>query len=69
MPDPVREKSQLSSALQFRPWPIWDPVPWLIDILDRRQLLEIGKVQLQLHRETLTAQLRAAEQIEKILGR
>ena len=68
MREPVREDRQLSSALQFRPWPIWDPVPWLIDVLDRRQLLEIGRVQLQLHREILTAQLKAAEQIEKVLG-
>lgn len=58
----------LSSALQFRPWPIWDPVPWLIDILDKRQLIEIGRIQLQLHRESLASQLKAAEAIEKVLG-
>jgi hypothetical protein len=63
------EARALSSALQFRPWPIWDPVPWLIDILDKRQLLEIGRIQLQLHREILNAQLKAAEGIDKALGR
>jgi hypothetical protein len=69
MADSEREARGLSSALQFRPWPIWDPVPWLIDILDQRQLIEIGRIQLQLHRETLTAQLKAAEAIERVISR
>jgi hypothetical protein len=62
-------KQHLSSALQFRPWPIWDPVPWLIDVLDKRQLVEIGRIQLELHQESLKAQLKAAEAIQKVIGR
>lgn len=62
-------KHELASALRFRPWPIWDPVPWLIDILDKRQLVEIGRIQLELHQENLKAQIKAAEAMQKVLGR
>jgi hypothetical protein len=58
------------SRLEFRPWPHADPVPWpyLIDILEQRQILEIAKVQVQLHKEVLQAQLKAAELVEKAIG-
>jgi hypothetical protein len=67
MADSARETRGLSSTLQFRPWPIWDPVPWLIDTLDKGQLIEISRIQLQLYRENLTAHLKAADAIEKVL--
>lgn len=58
------------SRLEFRPWPHADPVPWpyLIDILEQRQILEIAKIQVGLHRDMLQAQLKAAELVEKALG-
>jgi hypothetical protein len=58
------------SRLEFRPWPHADPVPWpyLIDILEQRQILEIAKIQVQLHTEVLRAQLKAAEAVEKAIG-
>ena len=58
------------SRLEFRPWPHADPVPWpyLIDILEQRQILEIARIQVQLHKDMLQAQLRAAEQVEKAIG-
>jgi hypothetical protein len=61
---------KLASHLEFRPRYHVDPVPWpyLIDILDRRQILEIAKVQVSLHRDMLQAQLRATEQVEKIIA-
>lgn len=58
------------SRLEFHPWPHADPVPWpyLIDILEQRQILEIARVQVQLHKDMLQAQLRAAEAVEKAIG-
>ena len=67
MPDTPR---QLSSRLDFRPLPHVDPVPWpyLIDILEQRQIVEIARIQVQLHKEVLQAQLKATEAIEKGLA-
>lgn len=58
------------SRLEFRPFPHADPVPWpyLIDILDKRQILEIAKVQVQLHEDLLRAQLKATEAVQKAIG-
>ncbi|MBL8772626.1 MAG: hypothetical protein JNK30_14685 [Phenylobacterium sp.] len=58
------------SRLEFRPWPHADPVPWpyLIDILDKRQILEIAKVQVQLHEDMLRAQLKAVDAVQKAIG-
>jgi hypothetical protein len=59
------------SRLDFIPkWHV-DPVPWpyLIDILDQRQIVEIAKIQLELHTANLRAQLDAAEAIKKTIGR
>lgn len=59
----------LSSSMQFRPWPIWDPVPWLIDILEREQLIQLARIQLRVQKEGLEAQLKAIQEIEKVIGR
>jgi hypothetical protein len=66
----MSETQRLSSRLDFRPMPHADPVPWpyLIDILEQRHLVEIARVQVQLHKEVLQAQLKATELIEKTLG-
>jgi hypothetical protein len=69
MKEPMGDARGLSSAMQFRPWPIWDPVPWLIDLLEREQLVQIARVQLRVHRENLENQMKAIQEIEKILGR
>lgn len=62
--------AQRLSRLEFYPWPHADPVPWpyLIDILEQRQILEIAKIQVQLHKDMLQAQLKAAELVEKAIG-
>ena len=44
------------------------PWPYLIDILEQRQILEIARVQVQLHKEVLQAQLKATEAVEKAIG-
>ena len=66
----MSEKERLASRLEFRPFPHWDPVPWpyLIEILEQRHIVEIARVQLQLHKEHLQSQLKATEAIEKTLG-
>ena len=58
------------SRLEFRPWPHADPVPWpyLIDILDKRQIFEIAKVQIQLHEDMLKAQLKAVDAVQKAIA-
>jgi hypothetical protein len=66
----MSQPERLASRLDFRPIPIWDPVPWpyLVDILDNRQIVEIARIQVQLHRETMQAHIRATEAFEKVLS-
>lgn len=60
---------RLSPMLQFRPWPIWDPVPWwILRSLDERIVRELAVVQLETQREVLQAQMKSIERAVKILG-
>jgi len=41
----------LSQVLRFRPWPQGDPVaPWLVDLLDKVQLVRLAAVELELNK-------------------
>jgi hypothetical protein len=59
----------LPSILRFRPWPGGDPVaPWLVDQLDKDQLVQLAKVGLELNQAVLQAQLKANAQALEIIG-
>ncbi|HLR05701.1 MAG TPA: hypothetical protein VK117_07805 [Pyrinomonadaceae bacterium] len=54
----------LAQFLQFNPFRHGDPGPWVfLTQFDRATQLQIAQVQLDLHRQTLQAQLNAANQI------
>ena len=58
----------LSQVLKFRPWPQGDPVaPWLVDLLDKVQLVRLAAVGLELNKNVLEAQLKANVQALEII--
>ena len=58
----------LSQVLRFRPWPQGDPVaPWLVDLLDKVQLVRLAAVELELNKNILEAQLKATVQALEII--
>lgn len=60
----------LSQRLQFRPVPIWDPAPdlsFLVDRLDKAQLVRLAVVGLELHKSVLEVQLKANAQVMEII--
>lgn len=59
----------LPSILRFRPWPGGDPVaPWLVDQLDKNQLVQLAQAGLELNQAVLQAQLKANTQALQIIG-
>ncbi len=64
-----QQAAALATALHWHPRPIFDPVPdWIIDRLDRVAVVNLAKVQIELGRRVLEAQLDAAKAAQKILG-
>jgi hypothetical protein len=58
----------LPQLLKFRPWPQGDPVaPWLVDLLDKAQLVRLAAVGLELNKSVLEAQLKANVQASEII--
>jgi hypothetical protein len=65
MPDTAELLPQL---LRFRPWPNGDPIaPWLVDQLDKNQLVSLAAVGLELNQSVLQAQLKANTQALAII--
>jgi hypothetical protein len=65
-----QSSAPLAQALRFRPWPQVDPVaPWLIDRLDPVQLVQLAKIELELQKQMLEAQLKATTQAIEIIGK
>ncbi len=63
-----RNPEILPQWLRFRPWPQGDPVaPWLIDRLDKAQLVRLAAVGLELNKSILEAQLKANTQAMEII--
>ena len=68
MPPPDKFEA-LSPALRFNPQWIPDPVPWWIfEVLGESQRVAVAKIQLQLVRDTLAAQMAAVEKIQGAIG-
>ena len=58
----------LSQVFRFKPWPQGDPVaPWLVDLLDKAQLVRLAAVGLELNKSVLEAQLKANVQALEII--
>jgi hypothetical protein len=61
-------KENVPQLLTFRPWPHGDPIaPWLVDQLDKNQLVSLAVVGLQLNQSILQAQLTANTQVLAII--
>jgi len=60
----IKPKLELSQQLQFIPFPQGDPVPWpFYSQFDRATQIKVATAQLDLHKQTLKAQLDAANRI------
>jgi hypothetical protein len=64
---PIQKEEQLSELFQFRPIPIYDPVPWLLKYLEKEHIFQAARVQVELQRSMLTAYGKALDQIEGVL--
>lgn len=61
-------KEILPQLFTFRPWPQGDPVaPWLVDQLDKNQLVSLAQVGLEFNQSVLQAQLKANTQALEIM--
>lgn len=62
------QKVELSELLQFRPGPIWDPGPWwVLQYLEKGQIVQVARIQLEMQRAVLAAQSKALDQIAGVL--
>jgi hypothetical protein len=64
---PIQKEEQLSELFQWRPIPIYDPVPWLLKYLEKEHIFQAARVQVELQRSMLTAYGKALDQIEGVL--
>ena len=63
------EKNEMSELLRFRPNPIFDPVPWiLIEQLEREQIMQIGRIQLEFQTVVNEAYGKAIQQVSELVG-
>lgn len=65
----LKPQERLSELFQFMPYPPYDPVPWWLLELDRDVLFEVSRIKLDLYRNTLEAQIKAADAIANVLKR
>jgi hypothetical protein len=64
----IKPKPVLAQQLQFIPFPQGDPVPWpFYSQFDRATQIKVARAQLDLHAQTLKAQLDAANKITAAL--
>ena len=63
---PLQEE-RISELFQWRPVPIYDPVPWLLEYLEKEHIFEAARVQVDLQRAVLKAYGKALDQIEGVL--
>jgi hypothetical protein len=60
----------LTESLRFNPHWIIDPAVWrILEGADKSKLVAVANIQLEFTKATLTAQLKAVEQIQQTLAR
>jgi hypothetical protein len=64
MPTP---KTPLAESLIFRAHPIGDPPPWVLEQLNREQIIQVAQIHLDLQKSILAANLKAAETMSAVL--
>lgn len=63
------QKNEMSELLRFRPNPIFDPVPWiLVEQLEREQLIQIARIQLNYQIAINEAYGKAIQQVNELVG-
>lgn len=68
MGEPLRP--QLPEIFRFRPWPIGDPVPdWVLGVLDKSALRELGVIQLEFHKAILDAGIKTVDRALSVLSK
>jgi hypothetical protein len=68
MPQPPRP--EVAELLRFDPDWVTDPVPpWLLQYLNRSQLVQVAKIRQQLHINVLEHQLEAAQKSLEVIGK
>jgi len=61
--------ADLSEILRFRPWWLPDPAPpWLLNQLEKSQLIELAKISVELNQVVLQAQQKAAARALEIIS-
>jgi hypothetical protein len=61
------QKIELSEMLRFDPGWIKDPVPWLIPYLDKEQIIQTARIQIEFQRAVQAAHSKALQEFESIL--
>jgi hypothetical protein len=62
----ANSKVELSELFHFRPGPIYDPVPWwLLQYLEKEQIVQVARIQLEMQRAIVTAYGKALNQIHE----
>jgi hypothetical protein len=68
MTQPVRPQPVHQELFGFQPLWWWDPVPpWVLHDLGRDVLVDLGRIQAELHVNVLRHQLEAAERSLEVL--
>ena len=58
---------ELSHILRFDPGWFTDPVPWLLEHLDKAQLLQVARIKVELQKAVQAAYGKALDQYENVL--
>jgi hypothetical protein len=65
----VPKQFDLANLLHYRPIPIWDPVPWLLPVLKREEILEVAQIHGNYQKAVNEAHTVAVEQLQAVLKR
>ena len=61
------EKVELSERLHFNPIIHGDPPPWVLPYLDKEQIIQAARIQLEFQRAVQAAYGKALQQFEGVL--
>jgi len=61
------QKAEISESFIFKPWPGGDPGPWILEHLDKEQIFQAARIQLEFLKAVQAAYGKALQQFEGIL--